>query len=106
MRACRARGVVHGGCSIRRPQGFVPSPGTVGYGATVWDRVPTYPTRITGHGGVPTWRAYPLGIAERWHRKAEVSTCRLVGAGPPPPPPDSGDLVAGTWDFTRTRRWD
>ena len=32
---------------------------------------------------------------------------RLVGAGPPPPPPpDSGDLVAGTWDFTRTRRWD
>ena len=37
------------------------------------------------------------------HSEAEES--RLAGSGPPPPP-DSGDLVAGTWDFTRTRRWD
>ena len=40
---------------------------------------------------------------ETTDRKAEES--RLAGSGPPPPP-DSGDLVAGTWDFTRTRRWD
>jgi hypothetical protein len=35
--------------------------------------------------------------------KAEES--KLVGSGSPSPP-DSGDLVAGTWDFTGTRRWD
>ena len=35
----------------------------------------------------------------------EAEESRLQGSGPPPPP-DSGDLVAGTWDFTRTRRWD
>jgi hypothetical protein len=38
-------------------RGFVPLPGTVGYGATVWDLLPTYPPRITEHGapGGPTY---------------------------------------------------
>ena len=31
-------------------QGCVPLPAMVGYGATVWDLLPTYPPRITGHG--------------------------------------------------------
>ena len=33
-----------------RAQGCVPLPGRVGYGATVWDLLPTYPPRITEHG--------------------------------------------------------
>jgi hypothetical protein len=38
-------------------QGFVPLPGMVGYGATVWDPPPTHPARITEHGapGGPTY---------------------------------------------------
>jgi hypothetical protein len=31
-------------------QGFVPLSGTIGYGATVWDLLPTYPPRLTEHG--------------------------------------------------------
>jgi hypothetical protein len=44
-------------------QGFVPLPGMVGYGATVWDLLPTYPSRIMEHGalGGPT---YPPRITE------------------------------------------
>ena len=30
--------------------GFVPLPGMVGYGATVWDPLPAYPPRIMEHG--------------------------------------------------------
>jgi hypothetical protein len=31
-------------------QGFVPLPGMVGYGATVWNPPPTHSPRITEHG--------------------------------------------------------
>jgi hypothetical protein len=32
------------------PLGCVLLPGMVGYGATVWDLLPTYPPRFTEHG--------------------------------------------------------
>jgi hypothetical protein len=35
--------------AVRR-RGFVPLPGMVGYGATVWNPSPTHPPRITEHG--------------------------------------------------------
>jgi hypothetical protein len=48
-------------------RGFVPLPGTVGYGATVWDLLPTLPPRITEHGapgGSDLQLLYPPRITE------------------------------------------
>jgi hypothetical protein len=77
-------------------QGFVPLPGMVGYGATVWNPSPTHPPRITEHdapggsdpppqnygtwcpGGGPT---HPPGIAERWPRNL-LSLAKERNPGP------------------------
>jgi hypothetical protein len=45
------------------PQGFVPFPGMVGYGATVWKPPPTHPPRITEHGA-PEGPTHPPRIRE------------------------------------------
>ena len=53
--------------------GLVPLPRMVGYGASVWDLLPTYPPRITEHGalGGPT---YPPRITKHGARGVPTST--------------------------------
>jgi hypothetical protein len=56
-----------GACCIGRDRnlllGFVPLPGMVGYGATVWNPPPAHPPR-RGEHGAPGGPTYPPRITE------------------------------------------
>jgi hypothetical protein len=66
-------------CMLGCMMGFVPLPGTVGYGATVWDLLPTYPPRITEHGALgvrPTPQNYGTWCRESAELQLESSEIR------------------------------
>jgi hypothetical protein len=60
----KKRGGFSGNFRRFRSRGCVPLPGMVGYDATVWDFLPTYPPRLTEHGA-PGGPTYPPRIMER-----------------------------------------
>jgi hypothetical protein len=47
--------------------GFVPLPGMVGYGASVWDLLPTYPPRLMEHGAPGGPSAAQIADLERYN---------------------------------------
>ena len=53
-------------------QGFVPLPGMVGYSASVWDLLPTYPPRITEHGAPGESDLPPQNYGTRCRESAEL----------------------------------